>query len=86
VLLEVISDLEINRPCKAWNYIASPISGDAHLHAWQPERAVIEPRKILDNPGVEDASVLYLLAQLILKKLLKNTVPSKRPKRRKRGF
>jgi DNA-binding winged helix-turn-helix (wHTH) protein/tetratricopeptide (TPR) repeat protein len=62
--LEAIAALEISLPYEMRNYMVPALRGEAYLQARQPELAVNEFRKILDNPGIDCTSVLYPLAYL----------------------
>lgn len=62
--LEAIAALEISRPYEMRNYIVPALRGEAYLEARQPDLAIGEFKKILDNPGIDCTSVLYPLAHL----------------------
>lgn len=62
--LQAIAALEISRPYEMRNYVVPALRGEAYLEARQPDLAINEFRKILDNPGIDCTSVLYPLAHL----------------------
>lgn len=62
--LEAIAALEISRPYEMRNYVVPALRGEAYLEARQPDLAIAEFKKILDNPGIDCTSILYPLAHL----------------------
>jgi len=62
--LDAIAALESAAPYEMSNYRVPSLRGQAYIQANQPEKAAVEYRKILTNPGADAVSWLYPLAHL----------------------
>jgi len=62
--LDAIAALDPAKPYEMRDFSVPTLRGDAYLRTRQAQPAVVEYRKVLDNPGIDPTSVLYPLAHL----------------------
>ena len=61
---DAIAVLQVAIPYEVVDYKVPTLRGDAYLQSHQPEKAAVEYKKILANPGVAAGSYLFPLAHL----------------------